>query len=176
MATHAAAAWHHPAIVTQDVTVAFVDIVGFTRLCEEAAVDRIDELVTWLEDAALRATQLRPEVAFVKLVGDATMLAGADPAAVLACVLEMLRSADADPDAPPLHAGIASGRALHREGDWLGRPVNLANHLAAHARAGTVETTLEVVRATGGVRVWTPLGPVRLAGGGRAPAVYRIAA
>src|SRR3954447_4422180 len=91
------------------VTVAFVDILGFTRLCEELSVERVGRLIDWLECAAADAA--RPPIT-LKLVGDAAMFAGPEPAGVVAATREILRVAARGPEAPPLHAGIASGRAL----------------------------------------------------------------
>ena len=137
-----------------EVTVAFVDVVGFTRLCEEAPPERIDRIVAWLERTA---ANLAP-IELVKTVGDAVLLAGPRPGPVVAATVEIMRAAARDPEAPPLHAGIASGRAISRRGDWFGRPVNLANQLSGSAPAGTAEAPAPVAEGTP-EWPWVRVGP-----------------
>lgn len=120
----------------EDVVVAFVDAVGFSELCLTLPVRRAGDVAAWLERAATDA--VRPPVRFVKLAGDAAMLSSPDAAALVAAVERLLRAGAADPAVPPLHAGLAAGRALSRRGDWFGAPVNAASHLSRLARPGTL--------------------------------------
>jgi adenylate cyclase len=61
-----------------------------------------------------------------------------DPAPLLDAVLKLVEITDGDNDFPRLRAGIASGSAVSRAGDWFGSPVNLASRVTAVARPGTV--------------------------------------
>jgi adenylate cyclase len=53
-------------------------------------------------------------------------------------VLKLVEITDSDNDFPRLRAGIASGPAVSRAGDWFGSPVNLASRVTAVARPGAV--------------------------------------
>jgi adenylate cyclase len=77
-------------------------------------------------------------VRFIKTIGDAVMFVCTDPAPLLDAVLKLVEITDGDNDFPRLRAGIASGSAVSRAGDWFGSPVNLASRVTAVARPGTV--------------------------------------
>ncbi|MGO9031803.1 adenylate/guanylate cyclase domain-containing protein [Mycobacterium sp.] len=118
------------------ITVAFADLVGFTRLGEELPPEELGQLANRLADLA-RDTAV-PPVRFVKTIGDAVMFVCTDPAPLLDAVLKLVEITDSDNDFPRLRAGIASGSAVSRAGDWFGSPVNLASRVTAVARPGTV--------------------------------------
>ena len=118
------------------ISVAFADLVGFTRLGEEVPPEELGQLANRLADLA-RDTAV-PPVRFVKTIGDAVMFVCTDPAPLLDAVLKLVEITDGDNDFPRLRAGIASGSAVSRAGDWFGSPVNLASRVTAVARPGTV--------------------------------------
>jgi adenylate cyclase len=120
----------------RQVTVAFADLVGFTRLGEEVPAEELGQLANRLADLA-RDTAV-PPVRFIKTIGDAVMFVCTDPAPLLDAVLKLVEITDGDNDFPRLRAGIASGSAVSRAGDWFGSPVNLASRVTAVARPGTV--------------------------------------
>ncbi|MFZ0906184.1 MAG: adenylate/guanylate cyclase domain-containing protein [Mycobacterium sp.] len=118
------------------ITVAFADLVGFTRLGEEVPAEELGQLANRLADLA-RDVAVRP-VRFVKTIGDAVMFVCTEPAPLLDAVLKLVEITDGDNDFPRLRAGIASGSAVSRAGDWFGSPVNLASRVTAVARPGAV--------------------------------------
>ena len=125
---------------SQPITAGFVDIVGFTKLGEDAAPDDVGAVVRRFERAVAGA--VKPRVRLVKTIGDAAMLVGPEPAPVVDAVLTLVeRSRD---ESPLLRGGIASGEGLPRAGDWYGRPVNLAARLTSFARRGSVVASREV--------------------------------
>jgi adenylate cyclase len=128
-----------------DITVAFADIVGFTRLGQEMPEDELFGIADRLEALAIQHTT-RP-TRFVKAIGDAVMLVSPEPACLIADVLALGEAASALPGFPPLRAGIAHGRAIPRLGDWYGPAVNLAARVAERARPDSVLVTREVLRA-----------------------------
>jgi adenylate cyclase len=69
-----------------------------------------------------------------------------EPAPMVDAVLRLLEAAQADDSLPRLRAGIASGEAVSRIGDWFGSPVNLASRVTGVARPGSV-LAAEPVRA-----------------------------
>jgi adenylate cyclase len=125
-----------PLAGARQVTVAFADLVGFTRLGEEVPPEELGQLANRLADLA-RDTAV-PPVRFIKTIGDAVMFVCTDPAPLLDAVLKLVEITDGDNDFPRLRAGIASGSAVSRAGDWFGSPVNLASRVTAVARPGTV--------------------------------------
>lgn len=154
------------------VTVAFADVVGFTRLGERIEASEIGGLLDRMTELASRSA-VRP-ARLVKTIGDAVMFVGPEPGPVLDTVLALVRDADdAGDDFPPLRAGVAMGAALSREGDWYGRPVNLASRVTGAARAGSVLATREVHDALADGYSWSAAGDFRLKGvKGRVP-LYR---
>ncbi|AKS33061.1 adenylate/guanylate cyclase domain-containing protein [Mycolicibacterium goodii] len=118
------------------VTVAFADIVGFTRLGEVVPPEQLEQLANSLAEATREV--LRPPVRLIKTIGDAVMLVSPEPAALLDAVLTLAAATGSDPDFPGLRVGLASGMAVSRAGDWFGSPVNLASRVTGVARPGAV--------------------------------------
>jgi adenylate cyclase len=118
------------------ITVAFADLVGFTRLGEEVPAEELGQLANRLADLARDVAV--PPVRFIKTIGDAVMFVCTDPAPLLDAVLKLVEITDSDNDFPRLRAGIAAGSAVSRAGDWFGSPVNLASRVTAVARPGAV--------------------------------------
>lgn len=124
------------------VAVAFADLAGFTRLGEQVAADQLGSVAGRLTALATDAAQ--PPVRLVKMIGDAAMLVSTEPKALLDAVLDLVEKVeDEGEEFPPLRAGVASGEALSRGGDWFGAPVNLASRITDKARAGSIVVTAE---------------------------------
>jgi adenylate cyclase len=118
------------------ITAAFADLVGFTALGEEVPPEELGQLANRLADLARDVAA--PPVRFIKTIGDAAMFICTEPAPLLDAVLKLVEITDGDNDFPRLRAGIASGSAVSRAGDWFGSPVNTASRVTAAARPGTV--------------------------------------
>jgi adenylate cyclase len=118
------------------VTVAFADLVGFTRLGEVLAPEDLEQLSHRLADLARDVAG--PPVRFIKTIGDEVMLVSPDPVALLEAVMDLVDATDRDDDFPSLRAGIATGMAVSRAGDWFGSPVNLASRVTGAARPGSI--------------------------------------
>ncbi len=162
----------HPWVVL-DRTFAFVDISGFTALCEQRGPHEALALLTDFR-AITREVTARRGVRVAKWLGDGVMLvsAGAGPAvAAVAELLERLGARGVD-----LHAGIAVGEALLFEGDdYVGRAVNIA------ARLGSAAGPRQVLAwgAADAVPSWvrsTPCGPLELAGVGMVEGIVLLEA
>jgi adenylate cyclase len=131
---------------SDEVTIAFADLVGFTRLGESMEIEQIGEMTGRLFELASEAA--RPPVRLVKMIGDAAMFASREPVSLLDAVVGLVDAAGTE-EIPPLKAGAAHGAALGRGGDWYGRPVNLAARITSFARPDSVlidqslKTTLE---------------------------------
>jgi adenylate cyclase len=130
----------------REVTIAFADLVGFTRLGEAVPPEDLEKLAHRLTDVAREVAQ--PPVRYVKSIGDEVMLVGSDPATMLDAMLNLVAATEADEDFPRLRTGLATGSAVSRAGDWFGSPVNLASRVTGAARPGAIlvaERTREAI-------------------------------
>ena len=117
----------------QEVTVCFVDMVGFTRLGAEIEAQELGTVATRMAELATEVTE--PPVRLVKMIGDAAMFVSPDAGALVSVALSLLEAVEAA-ELPSLRAGVASGAALQRAGDFYGHAVNLASRVTGVARAG----------------------------------------
>jgi adenylate cyclase len=160
----------------REVTIAFADLVGFTRLGEELPADELGRVAARLDELTVEVVEA--PVRMIKTIGDAAMLASPEPEPLLDVALALVEAADAEGEEfPQLRAGVASGAAVSRAGDWYGQPVNLASRVTGVARPGSVLATREVrelVRAAAGERfAWSFAGPKRLKGVRDPVSLYR---
>ena len=120
---------------SDEMTIAFADMVGFTRLGESLEIEQIGDLTGRLFELA--SDSARSPVRLVKMIGDAAMFASPESGRLLEAVIGLVDSARNE-NIPPLRAGAARGQALGRGGDWYGRPVNLAARITSFARPESV--------------------------------------
>jgi adenylate cyclase len=157
----------------REVTVAFADLVGFTRLGEEVDPDELERVAQRLTALAIEC--LRGEVRLVKTIGDGAMLVSPDAPSLLEVALDLVDAADAEGrDFPQLRIGLASGAALSRAGDWYGRPVNIASRITTIARPGSVLATRAVRDAGGNGYRWSSAGARSLKGIDGPVRLYRV--
>ena len=148
----------------RQISVAFADLVGFTRLGEAVPPEELESLANHLVE--LTHEVVAPPVRFIKSIGDAVMLVSPEAEPLLDAVLALLDAAAADEDFPRLRVGLAAGMAVNRGGDWFGSPVNLASRVTGAARPGAVlvtETVREEVGEDAGIQ-WSFAGAKRLKG------------
>jgi adenylate cyclase len=119
----------------REVTIAFADLVGFTRLGEAVPPEDLERLASRLAELA-RDVAVAP-VRLIKTIGDAVMLMCTDAVPLLDAMLDLVTAADGS-DLPQLRVGVASGSAVSRAGDWFGSPVNVASRVTGVARPGAV--------------------------------------
>jgi len=119
----------------REVTIAFADLVGFTRLGEAVPPEDLERLASRLAELA-RDVAVAP-VRLIKTIGDAAMLMCTDPVPLLDAMLDLVTAADGA-GLPQLRVGVASGSAVSRAGDWFGSPVNVASRVTGVARPGAV--------------------------------------
>ncbi|OBB67956.1 MULTISPECIES: adenylate/guanylate cyclase domain-containing protein [unclassified Mycobacterium] len=131
----------------RQITVAFADLVGFTRIGEAVSAEELGHLANRL--AVLARDITVPPVRFIKTIGDAVMFVCPDPLPMLDVVVKLVDTIDTDADFPRLRAGVASGMAVSRAGDWFGSPVNVASRVTSVARPGTVLAADSVWEAIG---------------------------
>jgi adenylate cyclase len=149
----------------REITVAFADLVGFTRIGEQVEAEQLGALSGRLE--ALASQHVETPVTLVKVVGDAVMLVsprGPDP--LIDCALSLVAAADElGDDFPQLRVGVSCGAALERAGDWYGSPVNQASRITDIAWPGSVLVAESVVEHADGWS-WSFAGDRKLKGVG----------
>lgn len=133
---------------TQLLSVGFVDLVGSTALAQRLSIGELGALLTTFEHVvADSVTSQGGRV--VKLIGDAVLYTANNEAAACAIALELTGALDDHPIVPQVHAGIASGAVLLRDGDVFGPVVNLAARAAKAAGPGEVVAPGPVATAAG---------------------------
>jgi adenylate cyclase len=145
----------------QEIVVCFADLVGFTRLGGEVEVRELGSVARRL--ARLAADVSSPPVRLVKTIGDAAMFVSPEPEPLVDVALSLVDAVQ-DADLPSLRAGIASGPAFLRSGDFYGHSVNLASRVTGVARPGSVLCTQEVRDAAPDAFEWSSAGRFRLKG------------
>lgn len=123
----------------------FADISGYSKLTELGGDEVAADLaLRFAAEAERIAREHGAEV--VKRVGDAVMLRCHCAAALVDLGL---RLSEALTDGTPIHAGIHTGTAVERAGDWWGATVNVASRVADAAEAGQLLIT-EATKAAAG--------------------------
>src|SRR4051794_589555 len=156
----------------QEAVIAFADLVGFTELGEQLPVEELGSVAGRLSQLAGEA--LEPPVRIVKLIGDAVMLVSPEPEPMVDVALRLVDMAAEHEGFPPLRAGIASGQAVHRWGDWFGTPVNLASRLTTRARPSTVLVSEEIRVAVDSSFDFSDAGRKKLKGFSSPVRAYRV--
>ena len=154
----------------QEITVCFVDMVGFTRLGAQIEAQELGSLASKLAELATDVTE--PPVRLVKTIGDAAMFISPDAAALVSVALSLLEAVQAA-DLPSLRAGVAQGTALQRAGDYYGHAVNLASRVTGVARPGSVLCTQEVRDAAADRFDWSFARKHKLKGMSEPVSLYR---
>lgn len=151
----------------ENVAIAFVDLVDFSRLADELHGTELGELVDSFEDVVVDSTT-DSRIRIVKMIGDAAMLASRDPEVVVESAQGIVSNVEKDGELPQARAGIDYGDVLPLAGDFFGRPVNVAARIVAFARPGTVVASEALVDAVGEERIETSkIGTQKLKGVGR---------
>lgn len=150
----------------REVTIAFADLVGFTRLGEVVDPEDLEKLAHRLTDLAREVAV--PPVRYIKSIGDEVMLVSSDPVAMLEALLDLVDATEAIEGFPRLRTGVATGLAVNRAGDWYGGSVNLAARVTTASRPGAIlvaESTREAVTGPSDERfTWSFAGGRHLKG------------
>jgi adenylate cyclase len=118
----------------------FADICGYSSLTERDGDEAAAELaIRFASRVASMAAEHGAEL--IKQVGDAVMVRGQDAAETVRLGLRLHAELSADPSFPCIHAGVHTGPAVPRSGDWWGATVNIASRVASAAEAGELLIT-----------------------------------
>jgi adenylate cyclase len=117
------------------LSVAFADMVGYTRLSRRLPEDQLARLVQRFEAVSADIVAAGGG-RLVKSVGDEVLFVttAADEAAEIAVLLHEHHAQD--DSMPEMRIGIATGQVVSRMGDVFGTTVNLASRLTALAKPG----------------------------------------
>lgn len=158
-------------------TFLFADLAGFTALTEahgdEAAADLASEFSEWVDALAAGYGAAR-----VKAIGDAVMIRceRADRAVELG--LHIVTDFGARHGFPEIRAGMHTGAAVERNGDWFGATVNVAARISGIAGGGEVllsQATRETAGEVAGV-AFRAAGEHRLKNVGEALSLFSASA
>ena len=129
-----------------ELTVGFVDLVGYTALSQELDGAELNALVARFESVTYdTVAQLGGRL--VKTIGDEVMFVAEQPEVALQIALELTDRTRQDEVLPRARAGMACGPALAREGDYYGPVVNLAHRLVEIARPQSIVVAAELAAA-----------------------------
>ncbi len=122
------------------VTIAFVDLEGFTTFASRVDEDEVRRLLRGFH--GLVREQVSRHGGFeVKQLGDGFMLAFANPAKAIACAADIQRAVGpwaAEGTAIRVSVGLNSGGAIREGDDFFGHTVNVASRIADRASGGQV--------------------------------------
>jgi adenylate cyclase len=150
------------------VSIAFVDLAGYTRMTEELGDE---EAVLAVERFIEEVEQSLPGTArIVKTIGDEVMIVGSDVVALTAWAVAF--QAGRVGRRPQSRIGLHVGEVLYRDGEYYGREVNLAARVAARAAGGEVLVTRAVDEAAGRGLARERIGEVRLKGFSQATELF----
>jgi class 3 adenylate cyclase/YHS domain-containing protein len=122
---------------TESHTFVFADLAGFTALTEAMGdVDAADLASQFYVELSGVARGYRAEV--VKAIGDAAMVRAEDAGSAIGFALEAVHDIGGRHFFPAVRAGIHTGPAVERDGDWFGSTVNLAARISGEAGGGEV--------------------------------------
>jgi adenylate cyclase len=136
-------------------TFLFADLAGFTALTEAHGDEEATELVT---DFFEQAGTLLPahDAKEIKRIGDALMLLVDEAGAAVDLGLALVDEVGSRPGFPVIRAGMHTGTAVERNGDWYGAAVNLAARVSGTAGGNEVlltEATREAAGSLEGVEL-----------------------
>jgi adenylate cyclase len=130
----------------QIVCVGFADLVGFTAQTQELPEHQLAEVVGQFETIAYDLTSSH-DGRVVKMIGDEVMFMTDDVRSGAELALDMAATYRRAEHLSDVRVGLASGRALERDGDVYGAVVNLASRIVNVAFPGAVVVSPDVHEA-----------------------------
>ncbi|MEM8708906.1 MAG: adenylate/guanylate cyclase domain-containing protein [Actinomycetota bacterium] len=154
-----------------ELSVGFVDLVGFTSLSQTMGSLELVAFVREFERAAHEAAR-RHDARIAKLIGDEVMFVAETPTDAVAFATALIETFRSDGVVP--RGGVASGSLITLHGDYFGPIVNLAARLVDHAVPAEVLVTATVAHEVGDQAI--PAGRRMLKGFDEPEAVWSISA
>ena len=127
------------------VSILFADLEGFTAFTE--AHGDYDAAYCAARFYELAEAGLVDDARVIKTIGDAVMIVSSAPAIAVSTALNLRSIVDTEPDFPAIRAGLHTGPAVERGGDYFGAAVNLTARVTAYARSNQILCTEAVAAA-----------------------------
>lgn len=121
-------------------TFIFADMSGFTALTEVHGDEAAADLAAEFSKAVAPRLGVRGAEE-VKSIGDALMIRCEDAGEAIGLGLEIVHQVGGQHRFPTIRAGMHTGQATERDGDWFGTTVNVAARVAGVAAGGEVLLT-----------------------------------
>lgn len=140
---HLAAALQHDATLqdqskeTEESTVGFADLVGFTRLSHKLDETELTELVERF-DSDTQEVVAEVGGRIVKTIGDEVMFVAREAATAGEAALRILEAFPEDEESATVRIGLATGPVVRYRGDVFGPTVNLASRAVGEARPASI--------------------------------------
>ncbi|NNN10529.1 MAG: hypothetical protein HKL83_01540 [Acidimicrobiaceae bacterium] len=126
-----------------ELTVGFLDLVGFTVLSQQLETEELASLVNHFDEVSHdTVTGLGGRV--VKMIGDEVMFVSEDPEAAVEIAMTLQEIYSQDREISEVRAGLAHGMVLAKDGDYYGPVVNLASRIVNIATPGSILVSDEV--------------------------------
>jgi adenylate cyclase len=118
--------------ITRELSVGFVDLVGYTRRSRSLSPAALSNIVTRFETCVGDVVSRRGG-RVVKLIGDEAMFVAEDAQAGYELASTLMRTLGGDDQLPAVRLGMAYGPVVAHHGDYFGDVVNLAARLVKAA-------------------------------------------
>lgn len=135
---------------TPEHTFVFADLAGFTALTEAMGDADAADLASDFY-AAVQELVKGTDCEAVKLIGDAAMLRSSDAACAIELATKIVFDIGGRHSFPVIRAGLHSGPAVSRDGDWFGATVNIAARVSAEAAGAEVLLSDATRQAAGSI-------------------------
>jgi adenylate cyclase len=129
-------------------TFLFADLAGFTALTEAHGDEQAADLVLEFSEA-VKGLLVEYRAEQVKTIGDAVMMRAAHADHAVELALDVVNEVGSRHGFPIIRAGMHSGPAVERAGDWFGATVNVAARVSGAASGGEVLLTEDTRRLSG---------------------------
>lgn len=157
----------------EDITVGFVDLVGFTSFTEQANLEQFIKALTAFESQAQEVIVTNGGT-LVKLIGDEVMFTAPTPASGVE-IARRLAALPLGGEGPgSVRIGLSSGLAVATGGDFYGTVVNVAARAVQQAEPDTIVVTAAVANGAHASTRFEALGPRELRGISEPVELYRL--
>jgi len=151
------------AATLEQLTVGFVDMVGFTSFTERANLAQFVAALTAFESAANEVIVTHGGT-LVKLIGDEVMFVAPTPASGVEIARRLAKLPLAGGGPGSVRIGLAAGQVVAVGGDYYGTVVNVASRSVRHAEPDAIVATLEVANGAHASARFEPIGQRDLRG------------
>lgn len=151
------------AATMEQLTVGFVDMVGFTSFTERANLQQFVAALTAFESEANEVI-ITNGGTLVKLIGDEVMFVAPTPASGVEIARRLAKLPLAGGGPGSVRIGLAAGQVVAVGGDYYGTVVNIASRSVRHADPDAIVATAQVANGAHASARFEPIGARELRG------------